>query len=588
MTSSFDDHPAPSADPIPGRWAVVIILVVSLLAFFAGASGDIVKGDEVFHAGFARSWADAGLAHRPLCNPLYASGEAPGYYYGSEILWPFGLAALWQLAGEPHYSWIAQAYQALWFALLLTAIYLAGCQIGYKRYGLAALCIAASVPMFTAFSVLLYVDVPAAALATLAILFLLHRQWFWAGVALALAYLTKRNAFFLAAPFFLWVCVEAARAADSSAWRRRLAALAGALLFLAPILPTIALDTLWRHNHLPHKADSGFSLNTILERLSPINPLVLPSATHCLAGGLVLALLLALAFILLRRARRAGPAARAWTWTLILAVPVAALLLLKYSRLSLFSKQQLPSNLTQPWDLITYLGPLLLVLILAYLLRRCWRNADRTDAWLAISLGLYVLIAITIFSIDTDIRYLMPAIPLAILLAARALAPWLNRPHFLAVLAIAAILCSAGTAVFARSQRLLTPSEREVFRYLRVVSPPGSLVLYPGEVVLAEANRPMVWAHILDQTTRRDSLHSLLFTDSPAEITDHLRFNGVAYVCLDRAHTSAASTINLIGGYPPSFVEKLHQAPGLEKLSGHWGDDIELFRVLPEDPKTTP
>ena len=577
---------ASNADPLLGRWAVAVILAGTLVTFFAGATSDVVKGDEGYHLGFARSWAEAGLAHRPLFNPLYASGQPPGYYYSGEILWSFGLAAIWHFTDTPAYhSWIAQAYQALWYALLLAAVYLAGCQIAGRRYGLAALCLAAAVPMFTAFSVLLYIDVPATALAALALLFLLRRHWFWAGLAMGLAYLTKRDAFFLAVPFTPWIFVEAGRAAAGSLWRRRLTAAASTALFLGPVVLIVVLDSLWRQSLLPAAAGPGWTIDTIKARFGPLQALTHASAAQLLVCGLILALLASAALYLLRRARRAGDAALVGAWALVLALPLAALLLLKAHRDLLFSHQQLDSSLACPHCLAKYLG-LLPVLVIIYLVRRSWRGAGRPDAWLAISLVLYAAIAVVIFTLDTDIRYFMPAIPLAVLLLARALHGWLDRRRLLAALALAAVALAAATALFVRSERLLTPSEKAVFRYLWVVTPPHSLVLYPGEVLLVKAHRPVVWAHILEAPGGSENLPKLLLRDDPAEIIDNLRSNGINYVCLDRAHTYDDRAIAEIGGYPLSFVNKLHQAPGLEKLSGAWGDDIELFRVLPADANT--
>ncbi|HUU35667.1 MAG TPA: glycosyltransferase family 39 protein, partial [Vicinamibacterales bacterium] len=222
-----------------GRWALAIILAATAIVFIAGATSDVVVGDEVYYTMFAEAWHDAGVCHRPVHHPLYASGEA-GYYYTTEPLWPLVCSLVWHVTGV--HAWSAQALQAGFYALLLAMIYLVGRDVLGPRGALAALLGAVSVPMFGAFSILLYMGVPVTALLMIAFVLLRKKQFLVAGAVMGLAYLLKRNAAFVAPACLAWMLWV-----PGTFWQRvrRLAVFglaAGIVVFP---------DFLWRHEHIP-------------------------------------------------------------------------------------------------------------------------------------------------------------------------------------------------------------------------------------------------------------------------------------------------------------------------------------------------
>ena len=221
------------------QWAAAIIFAAASIVFIAGVTSDVVKGDEAYYSMFAEAWYDAGLGNRPVYNPVYGSAES-GYYYTTEPLWPLLCSLVWHMTGV--HAWSAQLFQASLYALLLAMIYLLGRDLLGPRGALVALMGAVSVPMFGAFSILLYTDVPVAVLLILAVVLLRKEQFLAAGVMMGLAYLTKRNAVFLGPAFLAWILWT-----PGTFWERvrRLAVFglaAGIVVFP---------DFLWRREHIP-------------------------------------------------------------------------------------------------------------------------------------------------------------------------------------------------------------------------------------------------------------------------------------------------------------------------------------------------
>ena len=226
------------AAPSP-LWAVAIVALAAGIVLAAGLASDVVKGDEVYYSMFAEAWYDAGLGNRPVYNPRYPSGEA-GYYYVTEPLWPFVCSLVWHVTGV--HAWSAQALQAGFYALLLAMVYRVGRDVLGPRGALAALLGAVSVPMFGAFSILLYMGVPVTALLMIAFVLLRKKQFLVAGAVMGLAYLMKRNAAFVAPACLAWMLWV-----PGTFWQRvrRLAVFglaAGIVVFP---------DFLWRHEHIP-------------------------------------------------------------------------------------------------------------------------------------------------------------------------------------------------------------------------------------------------------------------------------------------------------------------------------------------------
>ncbi|MGB2828986.1 MAG: glycosyltransferase family 39 protein, partial [Phycisphaerae bacterium] len=241
------------AAPSP-LWAVAIVALAAGIVLAAGLTSDVVKGDEAYHWMFAEAWARAGVLDRPVYNPIYPSGEA-GYYFATEVLRPFLLSLLWRTTGVSQAP--AQVLHAGFYVLFLAMVHGLGRNLLGPREALVALLVAVAVPMVGAFSVLLYTDVPAAALAACAALLLGRKQFLAAGVVMGLAYLTKRNTAFLAPAFAVWALWM-----EGPMWRR----LGRVTAFVVPAVLVTLPDWFWRWAHLPAMYEP-VSLPYILTRM---------------------------------------------------------------------------------------------------------------------------------------------------------------------------------------------------------------------------------------------------------------------------------------------------------------------------------
>jgi len=495
-------RPAADAEAWPAgwKWALAAILLATAVVFVAGATSRIVLGDEVYHTMLARAWGEAGLWHRPTHHPLYPTGDPPGYYYVTEPVWPMLLGILWRATGPV--PWVAQAYQAVIYAVFLGLVWRLGGRFLGPRGALVAVLAAISVPMVGAFSVMLYVDTAATAVILAAVVLLLRRHFFWAGVLVGLAYITKRNTAFLVPPMALWIVLE-----EGSLWQR--ARRVG--LFLLPAVLVVLPDLAWRRHWIPGASD-------------PVNP------AHILA--------------------------RITTF---------------------FSPQRLPSNINNPIHLLTYLGGVLPLLASAYVARRAWEKADR---WLWLFIAFYVVTLLVMFTLDTDVRYVMPIVPLFTVMVARGLRGWWNRRWVLVALAVVAFAQLGVSAVRVNLARRLTPGQQAVFAYLRTHTPEGTRVMYPGEVIMAEARRPVVWNHLTDPETGQRCLPELWFLTDPQRIETLLRANRVDYICVEKSRILSGPLAKAErGGYPCAFVDLLPHLPFLEKVAGDWSGTISLWKV---------
>jgi len=219
----------------PRTVVLITILAAVALAVF-GSLSEVSLGDENVHvrhaAAFTTSW------HRPAFDPasVFPDGRDRLPCDGTP-LWHMGLALLWRLAGC-QCPWLAQAYQAAFYALLALTVYFGARRLWDDSAAAWAWLIVVSMPMICAYGIVLYQDVPGVAVSALGLWLLWRRNFLAAGVALALAYMTKMNML----SFGPWAAVMALWWADGS-WKRRLGAMVTVAL---PIAAVFAGDLWWR------------------------------------------------------------------------------------------------------------------------------------------------------------------------------------------------------------------------------------------------------------------------------------------------------------------------------------------------------
>jgi hypothetical protein len=185
------------------------------------------------------------------------------------------------------------------------------------------------------------------------------------------------------------------------------------------------------------------------------------------------------------------------------------------------------------------------------------------------------------FTLNMEIRYAMPAIPLVAVVAARGLRGWCRKPWVLGLVALAAFGHLGATAWHVRAQRTLTPGQRALFAYLRSETPTDVRILYPGEAMILQTRRQAVWSQLKNPETGSVYITGFLSETNPERIRRLLRANAVTHICVDerRVYEETGEVVGF--GYPRSFVERLPTLPFLEKVKGEW-PGIELWHVKGE------
>jgi hypothetical protein len=243
------------------HWKILSVAVFLFAGVIVlnGITTEVSLGDESHHYRFAENIFLAG--RRVAFDPLYRSGNPPGFFYTTPPFWHFLLAFLWKITGGISQA-VAQIYHVLFFILLVWLTFvLAKETIGEERRRWVPALIIATVPMVVSFSTLFYMDVPMTALSTLGFYLILKKRYIGAGVASGLAYFTKLNSGFLLPGFLLLVVWNE---------RRKIWSLAkGIIFFVFPILMIYIPDLYWRKQNFNPKTDP-LNVSHTLYRISKI------------------------------------------------------------------------------------------------------------------------------------------------------------------------------------------------------------------------------------------------------------------------------------------------------------------------------
>ncbi len=185
-----------------GKIVLLVALFGASVILFCGVSSDVYRGDEPYHYRVAsliyetksRPVSDirhhfSSLGHRPL---------------SIEMLWHAGLASLWWTAGGKSQI-LAQLYQATWYFFLVIATYLLAKQIYDSKESLYSALIVATIPASSAYTILLYTDIPVTVLSLFCFFFLIKRRYVVSGIFLGLMILMKRNAYLFIPVAVFWV-----------------------------------------------------------------------------------------------------------------------------------------------------------------------------------------------------------------------------------------------------------------------------------------------------------------------------------------------------------------------------------------------
>ena len=490
----------------------ILLLLEASIIFINGATTSVSLGDESHHFRFAQNIYNTGK--RAPFDPLYESGNPPGFFNNDPPLWHFGLAFLWKLTGGISQT-IAQFYHIIFLILLIwiTSI-LAKEFTGKDEGGWFSALIIATVPMVVSFSTLFYMDIPMTALATLSFYFIMKKRYIEAGVSSGLAYFTKLNSGFFF-PGFLLVIFRDER---GKIWNL----LKSFAFFLLPILLIYIPDVFWRGENLTSQLNvNGKVMKKVVEN-GVGNVIGMKAITDRLH-------------------------------TLHVTGPVY--------------KENLISYWTNPVDLVKYLGLALLFLILFYLFN--FRRWARKDLYFWIPVISYLISFLIFFGKQSDIRYLMPLLPFLVVLVTPSFLSLGKKWRF--VIIGICILQFLSATYYVHQRRQISPEVKEAFAYIRKNVPQNALILYPEENLLIYAQRRVIWSAVKVFKDRNVSLQTIFWGRTTEEMDQALRINEIDYILIKKSRIYDDREVRHVGGYPQSFVDRLPHLEGWVKIFENQG-----------------
>lgn len=211
-----------------------------------------------------------------------------------------------------------------------------------------------------------------------------------------------------------------------------------------------------------------------------------------------------------------------------------------------------PSSALNPLDLITYFG-------VASFLMGCLffsKKKKETEGFLfLIPIVNYLFVFLIFFGYimkgGFDVRYLMPVVPFLCVMGGLGFSD-LSRKGFRLGVILLCILQFVGSGWKIYQHRKPTPETLETFRFIKEHTPEEASILYPEDNLLYWAERKPVWG-------RFRFLPYLFWKATPEEAKDIFRINKIGYVLVKNSRIYDDSEVKHRGGYPKSFIEKLHQ-----------------------------
>ena len=468
-------------------------------------TSDLYLGDEVYHYRFAKDIYQAGK--RVAFDPIYSTGNPPGYFYNSEPLWNGLLAILWRLVGNISFP-VAQIYHTFYYVLLILLTYLLGIQLYGKKEGIYAALLISSVPMVISFSILFYLDIPGTTFAALSLLLFLKKRYFLTGLAISLIYFTRRNACFLVPGFLVALYLF-----NNDKFFLKLKNLC--FLILPPgILGFI--DLRWRYVHFESVKDimTGGEIATV-------------STSDYL-----------LDYIKARMAR--------FLWG---------------------SGEYLNSSFMDPKDIFKYFGIALLFGLFLYF---SFKKEKKKDLPILICLMGYLLCYAYFFGISSDIRYLLPIVPLLCVIVSSSF-KYIKRLRWIkAVIPIICLIQLLGTSFYVHEKRRMPQEVKEAFSFIRQNTSVESLFMYPEYIFVEGTGRRFIWSSFfpidflamrkMNPKLNPSDINDLLFWRKDQKgIFYSLQLNKVDYIVIKKTRIYDDSKTKHLGGYPKSFVERLYE-----------------------------
>ena len=571
---------------IPRERLWIPVVLGSLGVLITGLISNVYLGDEIYHYRFAKDIFTAGK--RVTFDPLYGENFTSQTYYLIPPLWHILLAFLWKITGGiSHY--VAQIYQAFFYAFLLFLTHRVGREIYGEDEGFHSVILVGTVPMVASFGILLYLDLPLATLTFLTFLLILKERFFLGGLGFGLMYFTKFNGLLFGLPFLLLILF---RNDGKRSLIKVLSFSLAAFLIIAP-------DIYWREKH-PY---GETRLGTMQGILSTI---VLPKKvvtsikrifTNEPSEGSKFSRQERLSIVLegMRGVKSVNEVCREYGisqtqyyhWQKIFLESDDVALASDYSKgevptgASKTVIRKLPRKKTTFYratflslrDHIKYFGLVLLGLLVFYVIRR---RFERRDLLLWVPVLLYLLgLAYFIYfgKLDADMRHLLPVVPFLCVVASKISVVWKNKKFLIGCL----LLCSIqflGVLAFVLVERRITPEMREGMKYIKGNLPENAIILYPEYNLTEYTDRRIAW------TTNFWNLRKVLW--GPDEfIKDSLIRHKVHYILVKKTRIYDDTEVSHLGGYPISFVNRLPKLGYLELTFEN--ETLALWRLKDEE-----
>jgi len=508
-----------------GKKIIFLVIFLSLLIFIVGIMTDLKFSDEIFHFWLAKDWFIQQA--RPVYNKIVDTVEENQCFrfYVHGPLWQSGFVFLWKIYGDISKN-IIQFYQAFIYFLLLIFTYLLTVEL-YKNKKIAfyATIITGTLPLFAAFGILLFEEVPIAMLTILCLLLLVKHRFFLAGIIMGLMFLTKRNSYLLF-PVFALLCFGWKGFYDASLRRRFLNIFLFSLITLLIVFP----DFKWRKDHL--------------------GGLIIPNDKGKLCALIGTSISLPL-----------------------LSTPIAS----SSQQLKYVNKQPkiksinfLPETIHNPYNLPKYLGIIFPLLFLFYLLHIKTLFHER-DIILLLPITIYIPLMLFFFKGWLGYRYLASVFPMATIISCKALEK-MPRKYLIPILSLC-FLQFFSTLYFVDKERKVSPSETQYLTFIKNNTHADDRLLTPEELFISfYTERPTIWVNSFNYSGLR--FDNMFWSNETQKILNNMR---IKYLVVEKKRIYVDSRIRHYGGWPKSFVDKLAVFPFLEKVFEN--DAVSIWKV---------
>jgi hypothetical protein len=229
-------------------------------------------------------------------------------------------------------------------------------------------------------------------------------------------------------------------------------------------------------------------------------------------------------------------------------------------------KEYLNSYFTNPLDLVKYFGfAILFLFIFQFFSKNKW---NRKSLIYVVPIVSYLLSYLFVFGTNSDIRYLIPILPLLAVLITPSFFS-LGKPLRVIFIGVC-ILQFLGATYYVHRERRLLPEVKNGLDYVRDHVPQNALILYPEENLLIYGQRRVIWSAVKDEASEKNGLRKglySLFWGADDDTMNHLLLtNGVSHILIKKSRIYDDRKERHTGGYPQSFVERLPHLEGWKKM----------------------